>query len=104
MTRTEPLRELKEQAGEIWPGRAWLRWLTTRDALVMGQLALTFVMLTVAGLFVRGALEPARSDPGFTLDRGVIVNIDTSFGGYSADRSRAYFAEAIRTLRTVPGV
>jgi predicted permease len=104
LARTQPLPELKEQAGEIGPGRAWLRWLTTRDALVMGQLALTFVMLTVAGLFVRGAFEAARSDPGFTLDRGVIVNIDTSFGGYSADRSRAYFAEAIRALRTVPGV
>jgi predicted permease len=98
------LPELKDQAGEIGRGRVWLRWVTTRDVLVMGQLALTFVMLTAAGLFVRGAIEAARSDPGFTLDRGVIVNIDTSFGAYSADRSRAYFADALRALRAVPGV
>lgn len=104
LARTDALPELKEQANEVPSGRTWLRWLTTRDALVMGQLALTFVMLTAAGLFVRGALEAASADPGFTLDRGVMVNVDTSFGAYSTDRSRAYFADAIRTLRATPGV
>jgi len=104
LARTDALPELKDQSNEIRSGRTWLRWLTTRDALVMGQLALTFVMLTAAGLFVRGALEAARSAPGFTLDRGIMVNIDTSFGGYDAERSRTYFSDAIRTLRSVPGV
>jgi len=104
LARTDALPELKDQASEMRSVRTWLRWLTTRDALVMGQLTLTFVMLTVAGLFVRGALEAARSDPGFTLDRGIIANIDTSFGGYDMERSRAYFAEALRALRAVPGV
>ncbi len=104
LARTDALPELKDQANEVRAGRTWLRWLSTRDALVMGQLALTFVMLTAAGLFVRGALEAAGSAPGFTLDRGIMVNVDTSFGGYSPERSRAYFSEAIRTLRSTPGV
>jgi predicted permease len=81
-----------------------MRWLTTRDALVMGQLALTFVMLTAAGLFVRGAVEAADADPGFTLDRGIIVNVDTSFANYDAARTRAWFRDAIGTLRSMPGV
>jgi predicted permease len=105
LARTDAVPELKDMTGEIAARRRpWLRWLTTRDLLVMGQLALTFLMLTAAGLFVRGALEAARSDPGFTLDRGLIVNVDTSLGGYDTDRSRAYYREAIETLRRVPGV
>jgi len=104
LARTHALTELKDQPGEIRSGRLWLRWLTTRDALVMGQLALTFVMLTAAGLFVRGAVEAAEADPGFTLDRGIIVNVDTSFANYDAPRTRAYFGDAVTTLRSMPGV
>ena len=34
------------------------------------------VMLTVAALFVRGAVQAARADPGFTLERGVMIQCD----------------------------
>ncbi|HSC29347.1 MAG TPA: ABC transporter permease [Vicinamibacterales bacterium] len=105
LARADAMPELKDLGGELVARRtSWLRWLTTRDLLVMGQLALTFLMLTAAGLFVRGALEAARSDPGFTLDRGLIVNVDTSFGGYDSERSRTYYREALETLRRTPGV
>jgi predicted permease len=105
LARTDAVPELKDLTGEMATRRRpWARWLTTRDLLVMGQLALTFLMLTAAGLFVRGALEAARSDPGITLDRGVIVNVDTSLAGYGAERSRTYYREALDTLRRVPGV
>jgi predicted permease len=83
--------------------RRW-RWLSTRDLLVTAQLALTLVMLTAAGLFVRGAMEAARSDPGFTFERGVIVNVDTSLGGYDVARSRAIQHDALARLRALPGV
>lgn len=105
LARTNALPELKDQAGELAPGRRMrLRWLTTRDTLVMGQLALTFVMLTVSGLFVRGAIEAAGSDPGFSLERGIMANIDTSMASYDVDRSRAYYRDALAALRSVPGV
>lgn len=105
LARTDALPELKDHPGEI-PGRraGWLRGLNSRDGLVMGQLAMTFVMLTVAGLFIRGALEAARSDPGFTLDRGLILNVDTSLAGYDRTRSYAYHTEALAALRRTPGV
>ncbi len=104
LARTDAVPELKDQAGEHAPGRTWLRWLTTRDSLVMAQLALTFVMLTAAGLFVRGAVEAAGSDPGFTLDRGIMANVDTSMADYDVERSRAYYRDALAALRAVPGV
>jgi predicted permease len=102
--RTDVLPELKEQAGEVPSRRLWLRWLTTRDALVMGQLALTFVMLTAAGLFVRGAIEAAESDPGFTLDRGIIANTDTTLISFSPTQSHEFYRRALEQLRRLPGV
>jgi predicted permease len=102
--RTDPMADLKDQPSDLRGRRTWLRWLTTRDALMTGQLALAFVMLTAAGLFARGAVEAARSDPGFTLERGLIANLDTSFLDYSADQSRAFYAEAVSRVRTMPGV
>jgi predicted permease len=105
LARTDAVPELKDQTGE--PGtrrRAWLRIVTTRDLLVMGQVALSLLMLTVAGLFVRGAFEAARADPGFTLDRGIIVNIDTSFAGYDPPRSRAHYRDVLDAVRSIPGV
>jgi predicted permease len=105
LARTDAVPELKDQTGELAARRrSSLGWLTTRDVLVMGQLALTFLMLTAAGLFVRGALEAARSNPGFTLDRGLLINLDTSLAGYEPERSRTFYREALATLRRAPGV
>ena len=79
--RTDAVPELKEQAGEMRGRRSAAGLLArfrlpTRDLLVMGQLALSLVTLTAAGLFVRAALESATADPGFPLDRGIVANVD----------------------------
>jgi predicted permease len=105
LARTDAVPELKDQTGELaMRRRPWLRWVTTRDLLVMGQVALSLLMLSAAGLFVRGAFEAAQADPGFTLDRGIIVNVDASFAGYDPPRSRAYYRDALDALRGTPGV
>ena len=104
LARADVVADLKTENDRA--ARRARRWhgLTVRDLLVTGQLALTLVMLTAAGLFVRGALEAARSDPGFTLDRGLIVNIDTSLGGYDLARSRDIQRDVMARLRAMPGV
>ena len=94
---------LKDQT-DAKPGRTWLRWLTARDTLVMGQLALSFVMLTVAGLFVRGAMEGAATDPGFTFERGILVNVDTTLVNYTPERSKEFFRTLLDDLQRMPGV
>jgi predicted permease len=105
LARTDAMPELKDQTGELATRRSALRRIiTTRDLLVMGQVALSLLMLTTAGLFVRGAFEAAQADPGFTLDRGIIVNIDASFAGYDPPRSRAYYRDALDALRSTPGI
>ena len=103
--RMNALPDLKNQAADTMATRSgWRRMFTTRDMLVMGQLALTLVMLTSAGLFVRGAIEAAKADPGFTLDRGIIVNTDTTLTGYNQPRTREVYHAALARLRAMPGV
>ncbi|MEZ5316589.1 MAG: ADOP family duplicated permease [Vicinamibacterales bacterium] len=101
--RLDPMRELRDQTGDA-SSRTWLRWFSTRDALMTAQLALTFVMLTAAGLFVRGSMQAARTDPGFTLDRGLIANLDTTFVNDTPEQSRDFYARALDGLRALPGV
>jgi predicted permease len=100
--RTDALPELREQSGEgAQRGRSRLR---VRHALVMGQLALSLVALTAAGLFVRAALESAAADPGFTFERGIVANVDPTLAGRSRDDARQFYTRALARLREMPGV
>ena len=102
--KTDAVPELKDQAGEMRGRRR--RWFSfpVRDLLVMGQLALSLVTLTAAGLFIRSAVESAVADPGFTFDRGIMVNVDPSLAGRSQEVSRQFYERALAQLRETPGV
>jgi predicted permease len=100
LARTNVVPELKEQAGELGKRSRF----AMRDLLVMGQLALSLVMLTVAGLFVRGAVEAASVDPGFTFSRGLMVEMDASLAGRTHDQTRVLYQRVAEKLRALPGV
>ena len=70
----------------------------------MGQLALSLVTLTAAGMFVRSALESAVTDPGFTFERGIIANVDPSLAGRDLATTRRFYEQALTRLRAMPGV
>ena len=100
--RTDAVPELKDNAGEL-TGRRRSRF-ATRNVLVMGQLALSLVTLTVAGMFIRSAVESAVADPGFTFERGLMVNVDPSLAGRDIETTRRFYEQALARLRTMPGV
>jgi predicted permease len=100
LARTNVVPELKENAGELGKRSR----LPMRDVLVMAQLALSLALLTVAGLFVRGAVQAADVDPGFAFSRGVMINTDASLAGRSQDETRGIYQRATDALRAVPGV
>ncbi len=100
VARTDVIPELKEQAGGLGKRSRF----AMRDVLVMGQLALSLVLLTVAALFVRGAVNTATVDPGFTFERGLIINADASLAGRSQDETRLLYQRVADSLRRVPGV
>jgi len=75
-----------------------------RSAFVVGQLAITLVLLTTAGLFVRSLQETLASDPGFETRGVVAAEPDPALNGYSEERGRALYAELLEWARHNPGV
>jgi predicted permease len=100
--RTDILPELKENAGEMKVSRR--PRFATRNLLVMGQLALSLALLTTAGAFIRAAVMAASVDPGFSFDRGIHANFDTSLASYTEPRAMALYAQVIERIRQMPGV
>ena len=100
MARTDTLSALGEHAGDIrLGGRRW-----TADTLVAGQIALSLVLLTVAGLFVRMATASADANPGFSFNRGVLIELDPSLAGYDRARTLALYEAVLAGVRRSPGV
>ena len=75
-----------------------------RRALVAGQIALSVLLLAVAGVFVHSLYNLDQLDPGFRSDRLVTFAVNPSLSSYSPERSRALFAEIQRDLSALPGV
>ena len=74
------------------------------NVLVIGQIALSLLLLASGGLFLMSALSAATADPGFRLDGGLIVEVDPGLGGYGEARGRQAHLALLDRLRTVPGV
>jgi predicted permease len=74
------------------------------NALVIGQVALSVLLLASGGLFLMSALSAATADPGFRLDGGLLVEVDPGLAGYDEARGRQSHLALVDRLRTVPGV
>jgi predicted permease len=98
-TRADLVNDLKGTTGRA-TGRRW----TMRDALVVGQMAVTIVLLVTAGLLVRSLLLAQRADVGFPTAGLAAVSGDTDMLRYSPERSQQFWNEASRRIAAVPGV
>jgi predicted permease len=107
LSRLDVFPQLKEQAGEGGAisharGRFWL--LAPRNVLVVLQIGLSLALLATGGLFVRGSLAAANSDPGFRLDSGVLFELDPALAGYDTARSQQLYGTVLDRVRALPGV
>ena len=78
--------------------------LVSGPFLVVSQLAVSLALVATGGLFVRGALNVAVTDPGFSLDRQLVVGVDASMAGYDESRGRATYRLMLDRLRALPGI
>jgi putative ABC transport system permease protein len=76
-----------------------------RQMLVAGQVALAAMLLIGAGLLIRSFVHVAGLDPGFHASRvlSALVNLPASRYDDPA-RQAAFFKEALRRIRELPGV
>ncbi len=75
-----------------------------RSILVVGQVAISLVLLVAAGLFVRSAMSAASIDLGFDPSHVLNASVDVAQQGYDEKKGRAFFDELLRRARQLPGV
>ena len=76
----------------------------TRNALVVGQISLSLLLLVAAGLFLRALDRGQRVDPGFDAEHVATASFDTRTYGYGEERARQFFADLRTRLAARPGV
>jgi predicted permease len=90
--------------GEAPAARVGGRRLSLRDALVVGQLALTAVLLIVAGLALRSLNASLSANVGFRTEGLAMVSSDTAMVRYSPERGRQFWLDALERVKALPGV
>ncbi|MBL8206052.1 MAG: ABC transporter permease [Blastocatellia bacterium] len=76
-----------------------------RHALIIGEVAFALVLLTGAGLFLRGLYRFAQIDPGWRVDGLLTAQLGLRGANYSKPPERlAFYQQLEEKLRTLPGV
>src|SRR5436853_5011616 len=76
-----------------------------RDLLVVGEVAVSFILLIGAGLLINSFLHLRNLDPGFRADHLLTMKVDLSELRYpDGERRSVFFDEVLRRIRALPGV
>ena len=75
-----------------------------RNMLIIGQVALSLVLLSASGLFVRALDRGRRVDPGFDVSNVAVTALNVGTAGYNERRARTFYRELAARLSAVPGV
>jgi predicted permease len=75
-----------------------------RRALVSGQMALSLVLLVVAGLFLRSLASMGSADTGWSAAGVWATDLDLELTGAERAEGAAFQAELLRRLASMPGV
>jgi len=78
--------------------------LFLRKGLVAAQVALSFLLLFGAGLFVRSLQNLKTADTGVSLDNLVTFQLSPALSGYETPRAMVFFEQLLDNLRALPGV
>jgi putative ABC transport system permease protein len=79
--------------------------LRLRQVLVIGEIAMSFVLLVGAGLLLRSFAKLVQVDPGFRPEQLLAVTIFLPERKYSqSDRQAAFFGALLERVRILPGV
>jgi predicted permease len=74
------------------------------NALIVGQLALSLLLLVAAALFVRALDFGARVNPGFDQSGVATASLNTESWGYDEAKGRAFYRELRDAVSRLPGV
>jgi predicted permease len=102
ISKTNLVDDLKASGSDTPPSLG--RYFSARNVMVVGQIALSLMLLSAGGLFAHGALRAASADPGFSYDRQLLVGLDASLVQYDGRHGRAVARDVLARVRAMPGM
>lgn len=99
--RRDVLASLKAQAGQSAGGRRAARF---RISLATAQVALSMVLVVLAGLFTRSLTNISRVDPGLGAGGVLTFSLSPVRNGYSVPSSATLFERLEGEIGALPGV
>ncbi|MBA3714201.1 MAG: ABC transporter permease [Pyrinomonadaceae bacterium] len=92
---------LKNEAGTYdQGGRRW----NLRSLLVVAQIALSLIVLTGAGLFIKSLRNLQSIDAGFQADNLMVMSLDLRPNGYDKPRGQAFYRDLMERVENLPGI
>ena len=92
-------RALKGEDALARPGRR----ITLRNSLAVAQIAISLVLLSAAGLFLRSLVGASSIDIGFRSRNVVMVSVDPRIHGYSPERTTQFLALLRERVAAIAG-
>jgi predicted permease len=80
------------------------RRLWGRNSIVIGQVALSLVLLIVSAVLLQGFRGELLQGPGFRIDHLYLTSFDTTPVHYTEDQTRRFYKDLLEKARTAPGV
>ncbi len=100
-SRTDVNEALKQQGRGSTGGRSqgWVRRI-----LVVGQVALSLTLLSVAGMMIQGLNRTINFRPDWDSERILTANLQVEEDAYPVDKRRAFYDALLARLARIPGV
>lgn len=98
-SRMEIATTLRNDSAGAGRGRSRLR-----NTLIIGQVAMSILLLTVSGLFVRALDKGQRVDVGIDVANVTTAALNVETAGYDTTRTRQFYRQLSAKLAAVTGV
>jgi predicted permease len=86
------------------PGADTPRHGRLRSAFLIGQVAMSVLLLVVAGLAIRSVRSAQAIDTGFTSAGVIAGSVDFQTRGYSPERAAQFLRSLVERLEAAPGI
>jgi predicted permease len=101
LSMVKPAEVLREAGPRAMGGRGGRR---LHEALVVAEIALAVMLMAGAGLLMRSFARVQSTQRGFDSTNVLLLQVDLPRTYDTDDKERAFFSEATRRIRALPGV
>jgi macrolide transport system ATP-binding/permease protein len=103
-TRVDVLSAMKETRGGQPIGRRLFGQISLSHSLVIGQIALSLLMLVAAGLFVQTLTNLKSIQLGFNRENLLLFELDARKAGHKDPEITAFYGDLLKRFSAIPGV